>query len=215
MIGIGVWPDKHIYLNPPPPHSVLLPSRFWGFALATLQTRTPWPFPMGWLWPALRSTTPDLDRWRIRFSHLPASCCHFRWTTQRAASSAPSASSLEVLLRKYNLRTGATWTNYRAFLKFGEKTWVCGKWWSFEMLKSFCLSEQTVRTWRSRLRWRCCRSRCWRRWRFTPANGDPACPSCFPRHSWRSLTCAASVPKVRKHSRSFSIKFFICHLLFQ
>lgn len=75
----------------------LTPSRSWGFALATLRTRTPWPSPTGWPWPALRSTMPGLDRWRIRSSHSPASCCRCRWTTQRAASSAPSVSSLEVL----------------------------------------------------------------------------------------------------------------------
>lgn len=74
--------------------------------------------------------------------------------------------------------------------------------WSVKLLGHvFCvlsLSEQTDRTWRSRPRWRCCRSRSWKRWRSTPARGDPACPSCSPRPSWRSLTCAASVLKVRK-----------------
>lgn len=68
-----------------------------------------------------------------------------------------------------------------------------------EMMKFiFCLFLQTDKTWRSHLRWRCCRSHCWRHWRSTPADGDPACPSCSLRPSWRSLTCAASVLKVRK-----------------
>lgn len=72
------------------------PSRSWGSALATLPTRTPWPSLTGWPWPALRSTTLDLDHWQIRCSLLLGSCCRWRWMTQRAGSSAPSASSLEV-----------------------------------------------------------------------------------------------------------------------
>lgn len=82
------------------PCHVLPLSRSWGSALATLRTRTPWPSPTVSPWPALRSTTLALGRWLTTSSRSPASCCLCRWMTRRAASSAPSASSLEVLQRE-------------------------------------------------------------------------------------------------------------------
>lgn len=70
---------------------------------------------------------------------------------------------------------------------------------------SISLSEKTAMTWRNHRKLRFCRSRCWRRWRSTRANGDPACPWCSPKPSWRSRTCVASALKVRKQKSSLCV----------
>lgn len=77
-------------------HLVLL-FRCWESAHATLQNRTLWRSQMAWLWTGLRCTMRALDRLQTWFLPLQDNFYPWRWMIQKPVSSAPSASSVEVL----------------------------------------------------------------------------------------------------------------------